>query len=68
MNINLDRKGLEALVRGLSPDYNVMDNELIKKAGSYHGGFVDKWSWNYNLDELTDIELIEIYNICKSFN
>jgi hypothetical protein len=66
MNVTLDRKDLLYLVNGIQPDYSIFDNELVKKSGSYCGGFVDKWSWDYRLNELNDQELWDLYVLCKN--
>ena len=49
MKVELDRKGIISLLRGTTPPYSVM-NKIPKELGSYTGGFVDKWNWNY-IDE-----------------
>jgi hypothetical protein len=64
MDVKLDRKDLESLVRGVSPYYSVFENPLVKRCGSWTGGFVDKWSWN-KFDDLSDSQLMELYTICK---
>lgn len=64
MNIDLDKKDLIALVRGSDPDYGIMEEPLIAKAGRYVGGFTDSWQWG-NLEQLTEIELEQIYLRCK---
>lgn len=63
--MELDRKDLIALVKGSEPSHETMSHPLLKRAGSYNGGFNDSWSWNYFLDEFTDDELMQIYLICK---
>lgn len=62
----LDREDLEALVNGVVPNYGVMGHPLVKRAGSYMGGFHDKWNWTYPLTEFSDNELWEIYQVCKN--
>lgn len=46
MNVELDRKDIISLLRGTTPAYSVMD-KIPKELGSYVGGFVDSWQWNY---------------------
>jgi len=66
MNVKLDRKGLLSLVNGTEPGYGAFEHPLIKKCGTYCGGFVDEWTWDLEqLNEITDEELYEIYNICQ---
>ena len=49
MTVELDRKDIISLLRGTTPPYSVM-NKIPKELGSYIGGFVDSWHWNY-IDE-----------------
>lgn len=63
--MDLDREDLLNLVKGTSPYYNVFENPLVKRCGSWTGGFVDKWSWNSGLNSLTDAELMKLYKTCK---
>ena len=65
MKLELDKEDLMALVKGTSPYYNVFENPLVKKCGSWTGGHVDKWSWGSGLDSLSDEDLYKLYNICK---
>lgn len=65
--INLDKGDLVTLVLGSSPYYSVFEEPLIKKCGSFTGGFVEKWSWSRStLEQLTEEELYQIYIICKN--
>ncbi len=36
MKLELDRKGLETLVRGSQANYNIFQNPLVQKAGHTH--------------------------------
>jgi hypothetical protein len=65
MQIELDRKGLEALVKGSRPNYNEFDNPLVEKAGHNYNDQYGKTSWR-NLGALTDDELYELYLICRN--
>ena len=65
MKIELDRKGLEILVKGSQPYYNEFDNHLVKKAGHDYSDQYGRTSWR-NLDALTDDELYEVYLICRN--
>ena len=64
MKIEIDRYGLEILVKGSNPHYNQFNNPLVKKAGHR---FSDQYgsSWE-SLDKLTDDELYQLYIICKN--
>lgn len=64
MIVDLDRHGLERLVRGCSPNYDEFDNPLIKKAGHRYSDQYGRTSWD-KIDDLTDEELYEVYLICK---
>lgn len=63
-NLKLDTTDLQNLVKGTTPGYEQMELPIIKANGDYTGGFVDKWSWHLK-SNLTEDELIDIYNICK---
>jgi len=64
MIVELDRNGLLSLVNGTEPGYGAFEHPLIKKCGVYMGGLGDHWEW-FDLEDLTDEELFEIYNICQ---
>jgi hypothetical protein len=66
MTVELTKTDLIALVKGVEPNYDLFDNPLIAANGSYVGGFVDKWSWSFNINKITESELWEIYNLCKN--
>ncbi len=65
MKIELDREGLETLVKGCQPDYDVFLDPLVKKAGHRYSEHYGRTSWD-NLDSLTDGELYELYKICRN--
>lgn len=67
MMVELDRKDIICLLRGTTPPYSVM-NKIPKELGSYIGGFVDRWQWNY-IDEnvpYNDEYLLNLYLMCKN--
>jgi hypothetical protein len=67
MTVELDRKGIICLLRGTTPPYSVM-NKIPKELGSYIGGFVDSWHWNY-IDEnisYSDEYLFNLYLMCRN--
>ena len=67
MNVELDRKDIISLLRGTSPAWSVMD-KIPKELGSYVGGFVDGWHWNYISENVpySDEYLFNLYLICKN--
>jgi hypothetical protein len=64
MKVELDRKGLEDLVKGTYPHYYEFDNPLVKKAGHQYTEAYGSTMW-HNLKELTEDELMLLYKICK---
>lgn len=63
MIIDLDKKMLSSLVRGINPDYGVMDHPLVKNKGQYWGGFKDEWQWSFSADDYSEQELWDTYQI-----
>ena len=45
MKVDLDRKDIIALLRGVTPRPSVW-NKIPEELGSYVGGFYDEWQWN----------------------
>ena len=66
MNFDLDKKDLISLVKGTHPHYDVFEHKLVKRCGNYTGGMSDRWSWNYNISDLTEVELFDLYTTCKN--
>lgn len=65
MLVELDRKALETLVKGSRPYYG-FENDLVKKAGYfYNEQYSSSGTYWYNLKNLTDEELYELYKICR---
>ena len=64
MIVELNRKSLEALVKGSEPDYSQFDNPLVKKAGHSYSDQYGRTSW-YSLSKLTDEELYKLHLICR---
>jgi hypothetical protein len=64
MKIELDRKGLETLVKGSQPNYNQFQNPLVKKAGHEYSDQYGITNWR-NLDKLSDDELYTLYLFCR---
>lgn len=65
MKIELDRKGLEILVKGSQPYYTEFDNPLVKKAGHEYSDQYGKTTWRC-LNKLTGEELYRVYLICRN--
>jgi|GEM_PF-935902 len=66
MKVDLDKKGLVALVMGSTPNYSVMEHALVAMTGRYIGGFHDKWVWDRSaLEQFTEKNLLKLYNTCK---
>jgi hypothetical protein len=63
MKIELNRKGLECLVKGSEPNYSEFDNTLVKKAGHLYSDQYGRTRWD-SLSNLTDEELYELHLIC----
>lgn len=66
MKVELTKQDLISLVKGIEPYYSVFDNPIVKKCGSYAGGFSSGWDWDeYRLEELTENELWDLYILCR---
>jgi hypothetical protein len=64
MQVELDRKDLEALVMGIGVNYSEFSNGLVKKAGHSYSDQYGRTSWE-SLDKLSDEEVFDLYIICK---
>ncbi len=64
MKVELNRKSLEALVKGSEPYYSQFDNPLVKKAGHSYSDQYGRTSWD-SLSKLTDEELYQLHLICR---
>jgi hypothetical protein len=65
MKVELDRKGLEILVRGSEPYYDAFNHPLIIKGGHCYYDQYGTTRWE-RLKDLTDEELCEVYLICRN--
>jgi hypothetical protein len=65
MNIELDRKDLESLVKGSEPHYHAFNHPLVIKAGHRYSDQYGRTTW-HNLDSLSDEELHQLYMVCKT--
>ena len=64
MKIELDKTDLINLVNGVVPGYDLFDNPTVKKCGRYNASY-GTWSWNSELDNLSEVELYDLYKLCK---
>lgn len=65
MTIELDKKTLIILIKGTGCSYTAFNNQLVTKAGHSYSDCYGTTSWS-SLDELTELELYELYLICKN--
>ena len=64
MEIQLDRIGLEILVKGSVPYYDVFNHPLLKKAGHSYRDQSGSTFWD-SLKNLSEKELYQVYQICR---
>jgi hypothetical protein len=64
LKLELDRKGLETLVKGSYPAYDAFDHKLVNKAGHSYTDFNGKTHWD-SLEKLTELELYFLYLVCR---
>lgn len=66
MLVELDKKDIISLLKGVSPGFSVM-NKIPRDLGSYIGGMCDRWEWNYIPEDTSYTEeyLYNIYLMCK---
>lgn len=55
---------LRAILKTYSPPLVEMEH-LFKDAGTFIGGFVEKWTWR-NLESYSDYELMFLIMICRA--
>ena len=63
--IELDRKDLEAMIKGSEHNYHEFNNPLVKLAGHSYSDQYGKTSWSH-LNALTEDELWKLRIICKN--
>lgn len=62
MLMELNRNDLIKLIKGTFVPYELMNDEVLKKMGSYVCGFADEWKWNTFISEdITDEQLYHTY-------
>jgi hypothetical protein len=64
MNVDLTREDLKSLVYGTGLNYNGFNDSLVVKAKHRFSESYSKSSWD-GLDNLTDLELMKLFKICK---
>mgnify|MGYP003648015371 CR=1 FL=1 len=65
MKVELTNKDLIAMVNGVSPDYHLFENKLVKPYGRFNASY-GTWSWNsQELKYLSDEKLYKIYVLCR---
>lgn len=67
MKVDLDKRDIISLLKGSTPSHQIMD-KIPQELGSYVGGHVDEWKWNYIREDTsyTEEELYEFYLMCKN--
>jgi len=65
MQLEIDRKDLEALVKGYGVSYSGFSHPLVKMAGHSYSDQYGRTYWS-SLDKLTDAELYMLYCVCKN--
>ena len=65
MKVELDKRDIIHLLRGIEPSYDTMGLIEDMELGSYTGGFVDRFNWNSVTsvcwDKYSDEKLFELY-------
>ena len=65
MKLELKVQDLANMVKGVSPNYHLFENDLIKRCGNFNGSY-GTWSWDkYELLKLSEKELYELYLLCR---
>lgn len=67
ITLELDISDLIAMVRGITPSYNVMNHPHIKHLGTIVGGHGEQWIWHdHLLMQCSNYTLYGIYLICRN--
>ena len=65
MKVELDKRDIIHLLRGVEPSYDTMGLIEDMELGSYNGGFEDRFEWNHVMsvcwDKYSEEELYELY-------
>jgi hypothetical protein len=66
MTVELNKKDLISLVVGTPPYYSKFEDHLVKRCGSFTGGFADSWNWHHHeLNQLSEQDLWDLYVMCR---
>lgn len=66
MLIELDKEDAISLVKGTSPNYEIMSHPTIRQFGTFYD-YQSRWEWNTSsLSNLKVDQLLYIYRICKN--
>lgn len=67
MIIDLQRREIINMVKGMDPSYKYVDHPIAEQNGYYTGGFCDKWEWSYDSEFVgfTDEELWDFYILLR---
>jgi len=67
MKIELDKRGLCALVRGTEPDWELFSHELIRGKGAVRGGHDEGWEWDWDFSSFSEENLYETYLLIRDY-
>lgn len=66
MKVDLNKQDLISLIKGVTLKHDLVKNPAVQSVCYYVGGFNDRWYWdNGSLNQLSESELWEIYQLCK---
>ncbi len=61
ITVNLEKKDLINLIKGIDPSYEQMGQPLVAANGT-HSGSYDRWSWNYKaFEDCSEQEIYDAY-------
>ena len=65
MKVELNKRDIIHLLRGVEPNYDTMGLIIDMELGSYTGGFEDRFDWEYvtsaRWDKYSEEKLFELY-------
>ena len=64
MTVELTRKDLKIMAKGLQANYKIFNDPLVKKAGHSYSDSAGKTWWD-TLDSLSDEELWQLFVLCR---
>lgn len=66
MKLCLEKDDLVNLVKGINPNYSIINHTLVEKCGTMWGGHSQEWEWDkYKLENLSEHDLLRLYYLCK---